>query len=411
MRLVAWIRPAHELSALVLALAVLVACAPAAKPPISLPADPSPTLAAPIALTLSPVAFAHLPGWREDTHGQALAALKLSCAHLASRPAGELLNGAGVGGTAADWKLPCSAAQGIGSDAHAVVRHFFESWFTPYLVLGYGNPEGLFTGYYEAELRGSRRQHGPYQVPIYGRPGDLVSVDLGRFRGDWEGRHIAGRIAGGQLVPLESRAEIENGALAGQGLEFLWVDDPIDAFFLHVQGSGRVVMEDGSVVRLGFAGRNGHPYRAIGRDLVERGAIPKHLISMQSIRAWLKSHPSQGARLMARNPSFIFFHAVARDGVTSATGAQGVVLTPGRSLAVDRQFVPLGVPVWLDTTDPQDPSRSLRRLVVAQDTGGAIKGPVRGDLFWGFGAAAAEKAGPMKQKGSYYLLLPKVIKP
>ena len=394
-----------------MALAVLAACAPAAKPPVSLPAVPSPAPVAPPALTLSPVAFAHLPGWREDAHGEALAALKLSCARLASRPPGGPLNGAGTGGTAADWRLPCTAARGIGAEAHAVARHFFETWFMPYLVLGYGDPEGLFTGYYEAELRGSRRRHGPYQMPIYGRPGDLVSVNLGRFRSDWEGRHIAGRVAGGQLVPLESRAEIENGALAGQGLEILWVDDSIDAFFLHIQGSGRVVMEDGSVVRLGFAGRNGHPYRAIGRDLVERGAIPKDRISMQSIRVWLKAHPRQGAQLMASNPSFIFFRVVAGDGPKGPTGTQGVALTPGRSLAVDRRFVPLGVPVWLDTTDPLDPSRPLRRLVVAQDTGGAITGPVRGDLFWGFGAAAAERAGPMKQKGRYYLLLPKGTTP
>ena len=387
-----------------MAVAVLSACAPAAKPPtVPLPASPTPP-----ALTLSPVAFAHLPGWREDAHGQALASFRRSCARLASRPAGEPLNGAGTGGTTADWRLPCAAAQGIGEDAHAVARHFFETWFTPYLALGDGAPEGLFTGYYEAELRGSRTRRGPYQVPIYGRPGDLVSVDLGRFRRDWEGRHIAGRVGGGQLVPMESRAEIENGALAGRGLEILWVDDPIDAFFLHVQGSGRVVMDDGGIVHLGFAGRNGHPYRAIGRALVERGIIPKSRISMQSIRAWLKAHPRQGARLMASNPSFIFFRAVEGDG---PTGAQGVALTPGRSLAVDRRFVPLGVPVWLDTTDPVDPTRSLRRLVVAQDTGGAIKGPVRGDLFWGFGAAAAERAGPMKQKGRYYLLLPKATKP
>ena len=387
-----------------MAVAVLAACAPAAKPPtVPLPAPPTPP-----ALTLSPVAFAHLPGWRDDAHGQALAAFRRSCARLASRPAGEPLNGAGIGGTGADWRLPCAAARGIGEDAHAVARHFFETWFTPYLALGNGGPEGLFTGYYEAELRGSRTRRGPYQVPIYGRPGDLVSVDLGRFRRDWEGRHIAGRVVVGRLVPMESRAAIENGALAARGLEILWVDDPIDAFFLHVQGSGRVVMEDGGIVRLGFAGRNGHPYRAIGRALVERGIIPKDLISMQSIRTWLKAHPRQGARLMASNPSFVFFRAVKGDG---PTGAQGVALTPGRSLAVDRRFVPLGVPVWLDTTDPVDPSRPLRRLVVAQDTGGAIRGPVRGDLFWGFGAAAAERAGLMKQIGRYYLLLPKGTKP
>ncbi|HJO71668.1 MAG TPA: murein transglycosylase A [Rhodospirillales bacterium] len=390
-----------------MAVAVLAACAPAAKPRTApLPAPPTPP-----ALTLSPVAFTHLPGWRDDAHGQALATFRRSCARLVSRPVGELLNGAGTGGTAADWRLPCAAAGGIGDDAHAVARHFFETWFTPYLALGNGVPQGLFTGYYEAELRGSRTRRGPYQVPIYSRPGDLVSIDLGRFRQDWEGQHIAGRVVVGQLVPMESRAEIENGALAGRGLEILWVDDPIDAFFLHVQGSGRIAMEDGAIVRLGFAGRNGHPYRAIGRDLVERGIIPRDCISMQSIRAWLKAHPRQGARLMASNPSFIFFRVVEGDGPTGATGAQGVALTPGRSLAVDRRFVPLGVPVWLDTTDPVDASRPLRRLVVAQDTGGAIRGPVRGDLFWGFGAAAAERAGLMKQKGRYYLLLPKGTKP
>ena len=391
-----------------MALAVLAACAPAAKPPILLPIVQSPALVTPIALTLSPVTFSHLPGWREDTHGQALAALKLSCRQLATRPPSEPLNAAGTGGAAADWKFLCAAARGVRDESHAEARRFFETWFTPYLALGNSEPEGLFTGYYEAELRGSRRRHGHYQVPIYGPPGDLVSVDLGRFRRNWEGLHIAGRVNSGQLVPIESRAKIEGGALAGRGLEILWVDDPIDAFFLHVQGSGRVIMEDGRVVRLGFAGRNGHSYRAIGRDLVERRAISKDRISMQSIRAWLKAHPRQGAQLMATNPSFIFFRVMA-GGATK--GAQGVALTPGRSLAVDRRFIPFGVPVWLDTTDPLAPSRPLRRLVVAQDTGSAIKGPVRGDLFWGFGTAAAARAGPMKQRGRYYLLLPKGIQP
>ena len=305
---------------------------------------------------------------------------------------------------AADWRPICTAAKGIGDGGDAAARYFFETWFRPYLVTDGGRADGLFTGYYEPELRGAWTRHGSYRSPIYARPRDLVSVELGRFRDDWRGQRIAGRLKDGQLVPFDSRAEIERGALGGRGLELLWVDSPVDAFFLHIQGSGRVAMEDGSVVRLGYAGHNGRAYVAIGRLLVERGEIPKAEVSMQSIRAWLAANPSEGVILMERNPSYIFFHTVAGHG---PVGAQGVVLTPGRSLAVDTKFVPLGLPLWLDTTDPRDPARPLRRLVVAQDTGTAIKGAVRGDLFWGSGAAAAGPAGRMKESGRYYLLFPK----
>ncbi len=355
-------------------------------------------------LTLTRTSFDRLPGWRADTHGAALTALGRSCARLRDLPAERPLGAGGTGGTVGHWRAICAALARVAGGGDAAARRFFEAWFVPYLAADNGNAEGLFTGYYEAQLRGAWRAGGPYRVPIYTRPPDLITADLGRFRPQWQGQSVAGRVVDGRLVPFQTRAEIQGGALAGRGLELLWVDSPVDAFFLHIQGSGRVVMADGQVVRLGYAGRNGHAYVAIGRDLVALGAIAAEAVSMQSIRAWLRDHPAEGADLMARNPSYIFFRAMDGDG---PIGAQGAVLTPGRSLAVDRRFVPLSVPVWLDTTDPLNPAAPLRRLVVAQDTGSAVEGPVRGDLFWGHGAAAAARAGRMKETGRYYLLLPK----
>jgi membrane-bound lytic murein transglycosylase A len=302
-----------------------------------------------------------------------------------------------------------AAATAAASSDPGAARRFFETWFAPYLVTDNGNSEGVFTGYYEAELRGAWTRKGPYQVPVYRPPNDLITVELGLFRDEWKGQRLTGRQVDGRLVPYPTRAEIDAGALAGKGSELLWVDDAVDSFFLHVQGSGRVVMENGQVVRLGFAGRNGHSYVAIGRELMRREAIPREQMSMQAIRAWLKANPDEASEVMALNPSFIFFRVIDGEG---PIGAEGVPLTPGRSLAVDPTFVPLGLPIWLDTTDPLNPEQPLRRLVVAQDTGSAIKGPVRGDLFWGFGETAAAKAGAMKQRGRYFILLPrKVPKP
>ena len=192
----------------------------------------------------------------------------------------------------------------------------------------------------------------------------------------------------------------------------IWVDSAVDAFFLHVQGSGRVSMDDGSIVRIGYVARNGHAYKSIGRELIKRGALSRERVSMQSIKTWLRDNSEKAPALMASNPSFIFFRIIdgalkSLDKQQGPIGAQGVPLTPGRSLAVDRAYFPLGIPIWLDTTDPLEPGLPLRRLVIAQDTGSAIKGPVRGDLFWGFGAEAATRAGLMKQPGNYFLLLPR----
>jgi len=285
-------------------------------------------------------------------------------------------------GRVGDWRGLCGAAEAMPPDDDAAARQFFESAFVPLSVADYGDREGLFTGYYEIELNGSRRRQGRYQTPIYRRPPELGSG--ARY----------------------SRAQIEDGALAGRGLELLWVDNPIDAFFLEIQGSGRVRLRNGATVRLGYDGQNGQPYVPIGRLLVERGMIPRPKLTMMTIRDWMKQYPEAGAALRRENPSFVFFREVQGDG---PIGAEGVVLTPERSIAIDRAFIGLGVPIWVEADERFASAGSVRRLVVAQDTGGAIKGPVRGDLFWGTGSAAASRAGVMNARGRYYLLLPRRI--
>ena len=352
-------------------------------------------------LTLAAARFADLRGWREDELAAALPALLKSCSALAKLVEDAPVGPNGIAGTAVDWRAPCAAAAALDAPSDDDMRRFVEAEFAPFLAGNNGNRDGLFTGYFEPELRGARQPGGRYTVPLLRRPPDLVMVELGQFRPAWRGERIAGRVVDGRLRPYASRAEIERGALDRQHLGFLWVDDPVDAFFLGVQGSGRVRLEDGSLVQVGYDGQNGHIYVAIGRLLVERGVMAKEAVSLASIRAWIAAHPDAGKALMDENPSYVFFRELRGDG---PIGAEGVALTAGRSLAVDAAFLPLGVPVWLDVA--QD-GRALRRLVLAQDTGGAIRGPVRGDLFWGFGPEAEAAAGRMRAEGAYYLLLPK----
>ncbi|WP_240475011.1 murein transglycosylase A [Terasakiella pusilla] len=357
--------------------------------------------------TLVPVSFAALPGWSADTVFDAIPALRKSCKTFGRKPNDRAIGPNGIGGTAGDWKSLCTQVYSLPDGDHAKARSFFEANFQPYLVSDIADDDkpaaGLFTGYYEAGLRGAYRQSGPYQTPLYKRPDDLVLVGLGEFKSQWNGKRLAGRLENGQLVPYASRSEIETGKLRGKNLELVWVDDPVDAFFLHIQGSGRVQFADGSTMRVGYDGHNGHDYTSIGRILIDRGEVSKEDMSMQAIRQWLATHPQKGQELMRENASFIFFRELKDEG---PVGAQGVALTPGRSLAIDKRYMPLGVPMWLYTfTDPvsTDP---ISRLVVTQDTGGAIKGVVRGDVFWGFGKEAAERAGKMKEPGSYFALLP-----
>jgi membrane-bound lytic murein transglycosylase A len=310
-----------------------------------------------------------------------------------------------LGATASDWAAPCEAANRVPPGDDGAARRFLESELVAFRAGNNGDPAGLFTGYYEPEIPGARRRETRFPAPLLKRPADLVSVDLGQFRPAWRGERTAGRVVNGRLLPYPSRAEIMAGALDGRGLELLWAD-PVDLFFLQVQGSGRIVLPDGAVIRVGFDGQNGHSYVSIGRVPAERGAIALEDVTLQTLRAWLRAHPDEAPALLAANPSYVFFKEVAGEG---PVGAGRVALTPGRSLAVDPVFAPLGLPIFLDVEDPLDRSRRLQRLVVAQDTGGAIKGPVRGDLFWGAGEEAERGAGAMKSRGTAYLLLPKSL--
>jgi len=392
-----------DLAVLILAALAFDACAPRVRRP-----------AEEARLVLEPATFADLPGWGEDGMAPALDAFRRSCAKLSALPADRPMGGAGFAGTAGDWQAACAAVQKIPAGNDLAARACFERWFRPLAAHAEGGDggEGLFTGYYEALLQGSRKKTERYNVPLYGRPPELVSVDLGAFREDLKGRRIAGRVEDGALVPFSDRQAIEEGALAGRGLELVWVDDPVDAFFLQIQGSGRVRLAEGGEMRVGYSGENGHPYFAIGRELINRGALRKEEVSMQSIRRWLEEHPAEAPSVLATNASYIFFEEIKGEG---PLGAQGVPLTPERSLAVDRKHWPLGVPLWLDTKAPAAqagaPDRPLRRLVIAQDTGGAIRGPIRGDVFWGTGDEAAEIAGRMKHPGRLWVLVPKTLTP
>jgi len=373
-------------------------------------------LAAPVPnrLALARADFADLPGWRDDDLAAALPAFLRSCRRLASRRDDAPMGGAGFFGTVADWRPACAAAARVPAGDlaadRAAARAFFESAFTPFAATNHGRAEGLFTGYYEPTLYGSRRRGGRFTVPLLARPPELVTVDLGRFRPDWKGRRIAGRVVQGTLEPFPDRAAIAAGALAGRHLEIVWVDDPVDAFFLEIQGSGRVELAEGGTIRLGFAAQNGRPYTPIGRELVAKGALRKDEVSLQSIRRWLADHPQAAPEVMAQNASYVFFEREEGEG---PIGTEGVVLSPGRSLAVDTAFLPLGLPLWLAGSAPSPaaaaPDRPLRRLLVAQDTGGAIRGPVRGDVFWGHGEEAAAVAGRMKHPGRLWALLPKAL--
>ncbi len=383
------------------ALLGLAACA---QGPSQAPATPAPSPAA--AAMIRPAAFSSLAGWSADDPSQALPALKRSCDRLMRQPDDGAVGPNGLAGRVRDWRDACSKIAAFDRPNAATMRQFLETSFRPWSVED--GSDGLFTGYYEPELNGARRPGGGYAAPLYRRPTDLVMVELGDFRADYKGQRIAGKVVNGQLRPYANRAEIEAGALSGKGLEFLWLNDPIDAFFLAIQGSGRIKLTDGSITRVGYDAQNGHPYFAIGRELVRRGIMPADQVSMQSIRGWLSANPNEAPTVMATNPSYIFFREVTGDG---PIGSQSVVLTPGRSLAVDPTQAPMGAPIWLEAADASTMIGSFQRLMVAQDTGGAIRGAVRGDVFWGSGRDAGERAGVMKARGRWFFLLPVGVTP
>lgn len=355
-------------------------------------------------LELQAAEFNDLPGWQGDDMARFGEAYTRSCVRILKRDSGRAFGPLEAAGTYGDWQPLCREFQALDPKSAAGLRAFFEQNFRPFLVTAGDEPRGLFTGYYEASLHGSRTRFGPYTIPLHARPDDLVMVHLGQFRDHLKGERIAGRVVGGTLKPYESRAEIVAGDWPHEDKVLLWVDDPVDAFFVQIQGSGVVELPDGQRVRIGYAGQNGHPYYAIGRELIKRGHLTKETVSMQSIRAWLAANPAQAEEIMNTNRSYVFFRELEGEG---PLGGEGVALTPGRSLAIDRTEISYGVPLWVDIEPPVSGWDNLQRLMVAQDTGGAIRGPVRGDFFWGHGEKAEALAGAMKSQGRYWVLLPR----
>ena len=359
-------------------------------------------------LRVQVVEFSRLKGWGADDHAAALEAFLKSCGKIVTWPKDRALGG--FGGTASDWIGGCESARILQPETATQARTFFEQKFKVVAIAIEGRADGLFTGYFEPELRGSRVKKAPYIHPLYGLPDDLIRVDLSEFRDDLKGKQIVGQVENNRLHPYPDRGEIQAGALSGRNLEVVYADSYIDVFFLQIQGSGRILLQDGSIMRLGYAGGNGRRYFAIGRELIKRGILNKANVSMQSIRTWLVANPKKANALMNLNQSYVFFRELKSPG---PLGSLGVPLTPGRSIAVDWQLIPLGAPIWLQASRPSSnkngPSLPLRRLMVAQDTGGAIKGGVRGDVFWGYGHEAASIAGRMKHPGNWFILVPNAL--
>ena len=379
---------------------LLAACT--TPPPVAEPAktcDCTPSTATttttkPLPPKLVRAEWSALPGWREDDLQPAFAAFEKSCKALAREP-----RWAGIC-QAMPWKRLS------GND----LRAWAEATLEPHQVVnGDGSTQGMMTGYYEPLLRASRVKRGAFQTPLYGAPDDLLTIDLGDLHPELKGQRVRGRLEGKRVVPYASREDIASGKAKFTGKPLFFVEDPIEAFFLEVQGSGRLALDDGTAARVNYADQNGHPYRSIGRWLVEKGEMKLEQASMQSIKEWAQRNPLRLNELLNVNPSVVFYREIRitpenlNDG---PLGALGVPLTEGRSLAVDRNSVPLGAPVFLSTTYPLS-NRALNRLMVAQDVGGAIRGGVRGDYYWGSGAAAGAQAGRMRQQGQMWVLLPR----
>jgi membrane-bound lytic murein transglycosylase A len=388
-------------AALLAGLALLTACElvePTEPPAVPPPATP------PAAAHYQAVPVAELPGWDGDAMGDALPALRGSCERIAALPAARLMGP--MAGTAGDWQPLCAVLPQIVDGS--TLRKFIELNFVALRVRDTANGDtGLITGYFEPVVEAARDRAPTYAEPIYAVPRDHVTVPLGDFDPALKGRAVIGRVEAGRLVPYRDRGEIHGGALAGHADVLFWARDPLDVFILQVQGSGIVTLPDGTRTRIGFAGHNGHDYVSVGRHLLATGALPDGRAGWEDIRAWLEANPDRARDILAVNRRFIFFRETGGEG---PFGAAGVVLTPGRSLAVDPGFVPLNAPVWLDAENPVGGDR-LRRLMFAQDTGNAIRGVVRGDYYWGTGRAALASAGRMKSAGKYWILVPKTIAP
>lgn len=360
------------------------------------------------AMVLKPSQFDDLPNWTQDNLTEIVPAMVRSCSRILRGTAERKFGPLESAGTFADWQKPCKAFANVATKDTQIIRQFFEEYFRPFQIFDGENEYGLFTGYYEASLNGSKERSDKYRYPLHKRPDDLIMVQLGDFRDDLKGRRIAGRIVNGNLKPYETREDIVNSDWPHDDEVLVWVDNAVDAFFVQIQGSGLITMDDGSTMRIGYAGQNGHPYYAIGRVLIDMGALTKETVSMQSIRAWLQNNSDQADTIMNTNKSYVFFRELEGEG---PIGGEGVALTADRSLAIDRSLFPYGMPMWVDIEAPVEDYKPLKRMMMAQDTGGAIRGNIRGDVFWGYGEKAEYIAGHMKSQGRYWILLPKTLSP
>lgn len=350
-----------------------------------------------------------LPGWRGDGLDHVWKAFINNCKGLMRPVSGSLAMQARA--TPRVWQPVCAAAQQSGLPVDAAgepVRRFLEQHLSPWRLLdATGKPaQNTVTGYYEPLVRASRKRGGNYQWPLYSAPDDLLTIDLGAVYPELAGKRVRGKLAGKRVVPYDTRAEIA-ASPDRQPPVIAWVDDPVEAFFLQIQGSGRAQLPDGSTIRLAYADHNGRPYKSIGQWLAQKGEITLAQASMQNIKAWAKNNPSRVQEMLNANPAMVFFNEEPiRDPELGPKGSYGIPLIGGRAVAIDTAFVPLGAPLYLSTTHPAS-SQPLARLVFAQDTGAAIKGAARTDFYWGFGDEAGAMAGRMKQRGEMWVLWPK----
>ena len=354
---------------------------------------------------LKPAQWSDIDGFSTDDLSVAWPAWLQSCAGLKNK----LQNSQPL------WQTVCTAAQSLNEKNQnkpsnklsiAEMIDYFTSYFDVYSTNNLdGTSVGLVTGYYEPVLKGSRTKSAKFAYPLYRQPSDLITVDLGELYPELKYKRVRGKLVGNKLVPYATRAQIETTTTPLAGNELVWVDDIVEAFFLQVQGSGIVKFENGEQMHVGYADQNGQAYNSIGRILIDRGELTKGQAGMQGIKNWAAKNPAKLKELLNANPSYVFFRELPT-GLSGPLGALGVPLTAERSVAIDPKFIPLGVPVFLSTTQPNT-QKPLKRLMLAQDTGGAIKGGVRADFFWGAGDEAGKLAGSMKQQGKIWVLLPK----
>lgn len=359
---------------------------------------------------LKAIEYSELDGWSKADQSASFKAFAISCLQMLDDNRAFSKNPK-FGGEYSDWQDVCRAAKKLGNDVSTEsARHFFENHFQAFKTADPELTNGLFTGYFEPEVSGSLTKTEQYNIPVYARPSDLILFDQVQKNKTGLG---FGRLKNNVATPYFTRKEIESGILENQNLELLWLKSRADRFFLQVQGSGRVLLENGEIIRLAYAGKTGLPYTAIGAVLIEQGELERNIVSMQTIRKWMDDNPEKAQELMWHNKSFVFFRRL--EGVSpqmGPVGAQLVNLTPNISLAVDRRYWAFGTPIWLDLNfDPKkaNVTENWRSLTIAQDTGSAIRGYARGDVFWGSGETAGQIAGRMKSSGNMVVLLPKKL--